>query len=116
MVLCNSLLVLPRHGMGIIVRDDLQGQEILRLNGKEYTTIYNLKDKLRSSGFFYQSGSYGEPNKWYLKTQNNTDKIVSAYHKSFSTTYRLSELEHYWLCPDCLSAVPDTWTKCTRCK
>jgi hypothetical protein len=118
MILCNSLLVQPRHvdGVGIIIRDDLQGQEIMKLNNKPYTTIYNIKDSIRSAGFVFEAGGNSGNSKWFFKTQSNTYNIVLGYHKRFSTTYRLSDLEHYWLCPHCMSAVPDTWTKCIRCK
>jgi hypothetical protein len=118
MVLCNSLIILPRHSnkVGITIRDNLQGQEIMRLNNKQYNTIYSIKDNARSEGFIFEATGHQGESKWYLKTKENTINILTHFNQKFNTTYYLRDLEHYWLCPHCKSAVPDTWTSCSQCK
>jgi hypothetical protein len=72
MILCNSLYVLPRHAnkVGIVIYDNLQAQEIFKLSGREYNTIYNAKDIIRAAGFVFEPGSYGDISRWFLKTYN----------------------------------------------
>lgn len=113
MVLTNSLYVLPRHAnqIGIIIYNNPQGQEIMRLNGKKFNTIYTIADDARHNGFIYKSND----KEWYLQTNDTRPDVIMHYHKLFSTTYYLSELDHYWLCPHCLSAVPSSWIKCAVC-
>lgn len=117
MILINSLYVLPRHSgkLGIILYDNVQSQEILRLNRKHFNTIYNIVDEARRHGFIYTSTDADCIKKWYLKTKDTSFKAILHYNHLFSTTYFLNELKHYWLCPHCLCAVPNTWLKCQAC-
>lgn len=114
MVLCNSLYVLPRYseGVGIVVFDNPQAQELFRLNGLKFNTTQSIRQLLRKEGFVY----IPKLEKWLLKTQDNTYPIVLRYAQMFSTTYHENELQHYWSCPSCGAAVPDTWKKCAICK
>jgi hypothetical protein len=114
MVLINSLYVLPRHNT-IIIYDNLQAQEIMRLNNKSFNSIYNIVTAARSMGFIYTSSDADSVKKWYLETKDTSFQALLYYNEIFSTTYYIQELEHYWLCPDCLSAVPNTWRKCSIC-
>jgi hypothetical protein len=117
MVLINSLYVLPRHAdkVGIVIYDNLQAQEIMRLNGKDFNTIYNISKDARQHGFMFVSDHIDGIRKWYLKTQDTRYSTVLHYNNIFSTTYYLKDLGHYRECPHCLSAVPNTWAKCLVC-
>jgi hypothetical protein len=117
MVLINSLTVLPRHSdkVGIVIYDNLQAQEILRLNNKDFNTIFNISKDARQHGFIFSSNEIDGIKKWYLKTQDTRYSTILHYNNIFSTTYHLRDLEHYWECKHCLSAVPSTWPKCLVC-
>lgn len=114
MILINSLYVLPRD-RNIIIYDNLQSQEILKLNGKSFNTIFNIVDKARHLGFTYTSTDADGIKKWYLETKDVSFEAILHYTNIFSTTYYLEELDHYWLCPHCMTAIPNTWKKCSVC-
>jgi hypothetical protein len=117
-ILCNSLLILPRHTnkVGIVIYDNLQAQEIIKLNNKPYNTIYSIKNLIRPEGFIFEASGHHGKSKWYLKTKDITLNNQLQYHRKFNTTYYLKDLEHYWLCPHCKTAIADTWLKCDRCR
>lgn len=116
MILINSLYVLPHHlnKTGIIIYDNLQSQEIMKINGKSYNTVCSIVNEARRYGFMFNTEMDGT-RKLFLITKDTTSKAVFYYHNLFSTTYYLNELTHYWLCPHCLSAVSDTSFICTVC-
>jgi hypothetical protein len=116
MVLINSLYVMPRHSdkIGIYMYDNPQAQEIMRLNGKAFNTIFNISKAAQKHGFIFVSDVDGIK-KWYLKTQDTRYSNILHYNNIFSTTYYLRDLGHHWECPHCLSAVPSAWSKCLVC-
>jgi hypothetical protein len=118
MVLINSLFVLPLHASnktGIVIYDNLQSQEILKLNKIKYNNIYNIRSEIHAEGFLFEPATSINPNRWFLRTKDNSYKIVLHYNRMFSTTAYLSDIEHYWLCLNCTHAVPDNWIKCMLC-
>jgi hypothetical protein len=117
MVLINSIFVLPRHSnrVGIIIYDNPQAQEIIRLNGLECNTIYTIKDTILRDGFRYEHEGKNGINKWYLNTKDTSYKTILFYNDKYSTTYYLDRLKHYKECPRCLAAMPESWIKCIHC-
>jgi hypothetical protein len=117
LVLINSLYVLPRSSnkVGIIVYDNLQAQEIMRLNCLEFNTIFSISKDARKHGFIFNSSDSDGIKKWYLKTQDIRYSTILKYSNIFSTTYYEKDLVHFWECRHCLSAVPSTWSKCLVC-
>lgn len=116
MVIINSLNIRPRHTgkIGIIIYDNLQAQEILKLNNMKYNTFYSITSQVRESGFVYE---YSDGiKKWYFKTENNRIEEIEKYASMFSTNVYLEDISHFWICKDCLNAVPTTWAKCQSCK
>jgi hypothetical protein len=118
MVLINSLFVLPLHASGktgITIFDNLQTQEILKLNDIKYNNIYNIRSEIHAEGFLFEPATSINPNRWFLRISDNNYNKVLYYNRMFSTTVYLNDIEHYWLCPNCTHAVPNNWNKCMLC-